>query len=82
MADGEPGSADLTPWQPNPRAIHCDSRMWWGFTDIFRESSASGYYVERYGCYDAARRGIELAVRQWKAWELHLAEAKLMGDLK
>lgn len=82
MADGEPRSTDVTPWQPSPRAAQVETNLWMEFILDFRDSSASGYYVHRYGCYQSARRGVELAVTQWKAWELYLAEAKLMGDVE
>ena len=83
MADGQPGSADLTEWVPNPCAKdqQISTWVWSRFLSGFKKSSTSGYHFYRSDCYKAALTGDELAVEQWKAWELYLATAKLMGEI-
>lgn len=80
MADGEPGSPAVTPWAPNPRAVLSEGPgRWIRFTNEFREISQPGYFVEHHGCFARACMGEELAVTQWKAWELFLAREVLLG---
>jgi len=83
MVDGQPGSLDLTKWTPNPHAK--DQRIgtwvWLRFLSEFKKISISGYHIYRSDCYKIVLTGDKLAVDQWKAWELYLAEAKLMGEL-
>lgn len=83
MADGQPGSVDLTKWAPNPHANLPGNgvRVWPKFLRGFKETSTSGYHVYRDACYKVALTGDDLAVKQWKAWEQYLAEAKLMGEV-
>lgn len=81
MADGQPGSADLTEWAPNPRAAEIGTGVWTSFCNEFVKESSSGYHVFRRDCYKVALTGDELAVKQWKAWEQYLAEARLMGEV-
>lgn len=85
MADGQPGNSDLTTWRPNPRAFETPADIGWSHWErLLREfmlTSTSGYYINYRDCYHMATKEDELAVRQWKAWELYLARAKLMGEL-
>lgn len=80
MANGEPGSPAVAPWAPNPRAVLSEGfARWMRFINEFREISQPGYFVEHRGCYARACMGEELAVIQWKAWELFLAREVLLG---
>lgn len=81
MVDGQPGSPDLTKWQPNPRALEIGRGLWSQFLVKFHQDNGGSYYVNIRGCWDGARNGRELGIQQWKAWELYLATAKIEGRI-
>lgn len=57
------------------------SGLWKPFCRSFTGDSPSGYFVFRRDCYIRACCGEELAIKQWKAWELYLATAKIEGRI-